>query len=98
MNSETPKIKKIVIKRNTCIGAAPCVAVAPGVFQLDEEGKAYIVDPDATDQETLMMAAESCPVLAILLYDEKGNRIYPKGITIENEAPEEKDPVAERSQ
>ena len=90
-------IKKIVIKRNACIGAAPCVAVAPGVFQLDEEGKAYIVDPNASDEDTLLMAAESCPVLAILLYDEKGERVYPKGAAIENEAPEDKDPVAERS-
>lgn len=90
-------IKKIVIKRNVCIGAAPCVAVAPGVFQLDEEGKAYIVDPNAADEDTILMAAESCPVLAILLYDENGNRVYPKGTKIENETPEEKDPIAERS-
>ncbi len=89
-------IKKIVVKRNVCIGAAPCVAVAPGVFQLDEEGKAYIVDADAADEDTILMAAESCPVLAILLYDENGNRVYPKGAKIENEVPEEKDPVAER--
>lgn len=91
------KIKKIVVKRNTCIGAAPCVAIAPGVFQLDQEGKAYIVDPSGADQETIMMAAEACPVMAILLYDEEGNRIYPKGVKIENEIPEEKDSMAEVS-
>ena len=91
-----PKIRKIVVKRETCIGAAPCVAVAPGIFQLDDEGKAYIVNPDDADNDTLMMAAESCPVLAILLYDENNKRIYPKGIEIANEAPEEKDSVAVR--
>lgn len=69
---------KIVVDRKLCIGAAPCVAVAPGVFQLDEEeGKAYVVDPDASDEETIKMAAEACPVLAIKLYKE-GKQIYPE--------------------
>lgn len=69
---------KIVVDRQLCIGAAPCVAVAPGVFQLDEEqGKAYVVDPDSTDEETIKMAAEACPVLAIKLYKE-GKQIYPQ--------------------
>ncbi len=69
---------KIVVDRKLCIGAAPCVAVAPGVFQLDEEqGKAYVVDPDSTDEETIKMAAEACPVLAIKLYKE-GKQIYPQ--------------------
>lgn len=68
---------KIIVDRKMCIGAAPCVAVAPGVFQLDEEeGKAYIVDPDSADEETIVMAAEACPVLAIKLYKE-GKQVYP---------------------
>lgn len=69
---------KIVVDRKLCIGAAPCVAVAPGVFQLDEEeGKAYIMDPDTADEETIKMAAEACPVLAIKLYKEN-KQIYPQ--------------------
>lgn len=75
--SQSPAMK-IVVDRKLCIGAAPCVAVAPGVFQLDEqEGKAYIVDPDASDEETIKMAAEACPVLAIKLYKEN-KQIYPQ--------------------
>lgn len=74
----TPPTMKIVVDRKLCIGAAPCVAVAPGVFQLDEEqGKAYLVDPDSTDEETIKMAAEACPVLAIKLYKE-GKQVYPE--------------------
>lgn len=69
---------RIVVDRALCIGAAPCVAVAPGVFQLDEEeGKAYIVDPDSSDEETIRMAAEACPVLAIKLFKD-GKQIYPE--------------------
>lgn len=69
---------KIVVRRDLCIGAAPCVAVAPGVFQLDdEEGKAYVIDPNSTDEETIRMAAEACPVLAIFLY-KNAQQIYPE--------------------
>jgi ferredoxin len=68
---------KIVVDRNLCIGAAPCVAVAPGVFQLDDEGKAYVVDPKGADDATIKLAAEACPVRAIFLYDDAGLQIYP---------------------
>ena len=76
--SKVPKIGKIVVDRDLCIGAAPCVVVAPGVFQMDDENKAYIVDPKAADDETLLLAAQSCPVLAIILYDESGKQVYPE--------------------
>jgi ferredoxin len=71
-------ISKIVVDRDACIGAAPCVTVAPGVFQLDDENKAYIVDPNGADAETILLAAQACPVQAIFLYDENGNQIYPE--------------------
>ena len=70
-------ISKIVVDRDACIGAAPCVTVAPGVFQMDDENKAYIVDENGADAETILLAAQSCPVQAILLYDEEGKQIYP---------------------
>jgi ferredoxin len=78
MTSKLPKITKIVVDRDLCIGAAPCVVVAPGVFQLDDENKAYIVDSKAADNETLLLAAQSCPVAAIFLYDETGRQVYPE--------------------
>lgn len=71
------KIAKIVIDRDLCIGAASCVVIAPGTFQMDEENKAYLVDLSAHDAETLLMAAESCPTKAIFLYDEDGKQVYP---------------------
>ena len=71
------KITKIVVDRDLCIGAGPSVTVAPGVFQLDDENKAYVLDAKAADDDTIMLAAQACPVQAILLYDENGNQIYP---------------------
>ncbi len=73
----TKKITKIEVDRDVCIGAAPCVTVAPGVFQLDEENKAIIVDAKGADDDTILLAAESCPVQAIKLFDEDGEQIYP---------------------
>ncbi len=71
------KIAKIVVDRNLCIGAASCIAVAPGVFQLDGENKAVVYNDKGADDETILLAAQSCPTQAILLFDEEGNQIYP---------------------
>ena len=72
------KIRRVAVDRLKCIGANSCVAVAPGVFQLDAENLAYVVDPNSTDDDTIMMAAQSCPVLAVLLYDENDKLIFPE--------------------
>ena len=76
-NAKTPKIAKIVVDRDLCIGAASCVAIAPGVFALDEENKAYVVNPEGADNETILLAAQSCPTRAIILLDKDGNQIWP---------------------
>lgn len=69
------KIGKIVVDRELCIAAAPCIAVAPLTFKLDKESKAVVIDADAVDDETLLMAAQSCPTKAILLFDKNGKQI-----------------------
>lgn len=72
------KIRRIVVDRQGCIGARSCVLIAPGVFQMDDQNYAYVVDPDSEDEDTILMAAQSCPVLAVLLYDENGVKIFPE--------------------
>ena len=71
------RIGKIVVDRNLCIGAASCVAVAPGVFELDAENKAVAYNPEGADAETILLAAKSCPTMAISVFDSDGNQIYP---------------------
>ncbi len=87
------KIKYLMVDRELCIGAASCVALYPEVFALDDENKAVILkkgalkdsgktdvdllEVDAVDDDTLMLAAQSCPTLAIYLYDESGEQVYP---------------------
>ena len=74
---KSTRIAKIVVDRSLCIGAASCIAVAPGVFKLDGENKAVVYNDKGADDETLMLAAKSCPTQAILLFDEEGNQIFP---------------------
>ena len=71
------KIAKIIVDRSLCIGAASCIAVAPGVFSLDGENKAVVYNDNGADDETILLAAQSCPTQAILLFDEEGNQIFP---------------------
>lgn len=71
------KISRVEVDRDLCIGAAPCVVVAPGVFQLDEENKAIVIDQKGADDETILLAAQACPVQAIRVFDEEGKQIYP---------------------
>lgn len=75
---KTGNIRRIVVDRVKCIGAYSCVEVAPKVFQLDDKNLAYIVDPDSTDDDTVLMAAQACPLLAIELYDENNKIIFPE--------------------
>ncbi|OGZ45634.1 MAG: hypothetical protein A3C84_05265 [Candidatus Ryanbacteria bacterium RIFCSPHIGHO2_02_FULL_48_12] len=77
MESKKVKIGKVYVDRDLCIGAASCVAVAPGVFELDGENKAVVRDSKGADDETILLAAQSCPTKAIIVYDEEGNQIYP---------------------
>ncbi len=77
-NKKPLKISKIVIDRELCIGAGPCVTVAPGVFQLDQDNKAVVINARGADDDTILLAAQSCPVQAISLFDEEDNQIYPE--------------------
>ena len=71
------RIGKIIVDRSLCIGAASCIAVAPGVFELDSENKAVIYNDKGADDETILLAAKSCPTQAILVFDDEGNQIFP---------------------
>ena len=63
----------IRIDRETCMGSGNCAFWAPGVFDLDDEGIAVVLDPTAADDEKIVMAAQGCPTQAISVYrgDEK---------------------------
>jgi ferredoxin len=71
-------ISKVVVDKDKCIGSANCVAIYPDLFDLDEDGKAYVKDGvDLADVQRILEAAQSCPVDAILVYDQNGKQIHP---------------------
>ncbi|MFH1405323.1 MAG: ferredoxin [Patescibacteria group bacterium] len=83
----------IKVDPDLCIGAASCVTVAPDTFQMNENNKAWVLDhgkePDGhtyertfevsdDEKEEIILAAQSCPTLAVLIYDEEGKQIFPE--------------------
>ncbi len=84
---------KVKVDPDLCIGAASCVTIDPGTFQLNEENKAYVLDHGAeptprtyerdiemtdAEKDNLILAAQSCPTLAIFIYDESGKQLFPE--------------------
>lgn len=66
----------VEVDRDLCIGSGDCVDSAPAVFELDDEGKAIVLDPDGAPVEEVVDAARNCPVTAIFVEGEEGE-IYP---------------------
>jgi ferredoxin len=58
----------IEIDAERCMGSGNCVFLAPGSFDLGDQGYAVVVDSEATDEERLRATAEGCPVGAITLW------------------------------
>jgi ferredoxin len=58
----------IKIDWDRCMGSGNCLFWAPDSFDLGEDGHAIVLDPAATDEERLRVAAEGCPVGAISLW------------------------------
>lgn len=70
---------KVYVDRNLCIGAASCIAIAPNTFALDDDQKAVVLETaDQETIETIILAAQSCPVNAIIIEDKNGQRVWPK--------------------
>ncbi len=69
----------VQVDRDLCIGAATCMAIAPHTFLLDSEAKAIILDTaDQQGEQEVIDAAKSCPTAAIFIYNESGEKVYPK--------------------
>jgi ferredoxin len=56
---------EIDIDRDACMGSGNCVYTAPGVFELDDDSIACVVDPEASPTEAILTAARQCPTHAI---------------------------------
>jgi ferredoxin len=68
---------KVRIDRDLCVGIGNCVAIAPSVFKLDDQNKAVVLEVSSVGEETIMSAAESCPVRAVIVENEQGEQLFP---------------------
>jgi ferredoxin len=56
---------QVTVDPDLCIGSGNCVHLAPGAFELDADGVADVIEPDAAPDDRLRQAARSCPSGAI---------------------------------
>lgn len=70
---------KVRVDRESCTGVQNCVAIAPEYFEMDKEGVARVLKANVPeeDEDLILDAAENCPVDAVILEDDVGDRIYP---------------------
>lgn len=82
-NQQAAKTKQIgkyrvEVIRDKCISAGSCVHIAPEVFELDEEDLARVISQDGNDDDTKLLAAQSCPTMAIRVIDTESNtQVWP---------------------
>jgi ferredoxin len=56
---------EIEIDREKCTGAGVCVVLATGTFDVGDDAKAYVLDPEGDTLDVIRQAAEACPNRAI---------------------------------
>lgn len=64
----------IVIDADKCMGSGNCSFWAPGVFELNDDGIAIVVDAAAAPEEKILLAAQGCPTQAIAV-DKDGEKL-----------------------
>lgn len=80
MNDEPVMTKfKVVIDRDKCIGAGSCVDLAGLTFKMGMDNKAELIDQDGNSDEEKLLAAQSCPNMAIkVINTATGETVWPK--------------------
>ncbi len=65
---------EVKVERARCIGSKTCISAAPGVFYLDPQRIAVVVDPEAVPAEQVVRAAVNCPTGALSVFED-GERL-----------------------
>ena len=60
---------KVTIDHSLCIGDGICEEICPEVFELRDDGLAYVINenPDASLEAKVREAADACPTDAIII-------------------------------
>ncbi len=68
------------IDRLTCIASRNCIKLAPEVFELDDEHVVTFREgAPGIERDRLVEACSICPVDALVVIDEDGRQIVPRG-------------------
>ena len=69
----------VTVNVQKCQAFGACLKTAPAVFRLGADNKAEVIDPGAAANETVLLAAATCPYRAIVVVDaETGAQLYPR--------------------
>lgn len=69
---------RVSVDHDVCIGNTMCVAIATKAFALNDDRRSVPADPDGDSEDTIMDAAENCPVAAITVTDaDTGEQLFP---------------------
>lgn len=62
---------KIVLDANKCDGLGMCEALAPDLFEVGDDGKVQVHDPEPAEElrDSVHAAVDACPVRALLITD-----------------------------
>ena len=52
------------------------MAEAPAAFDLDDDGIAFVVDPNSASEDTIVTIARKCPSQAISVRRDDGTRLH----------------------
>jgi ferredoxin len=63
---------KPIVNHDECIGDGVCAEICPEVFELRDDGLAYVIneDPDPSLNDKINEAIEECPAVAISIEEE----------------------------
>ncbi|MGQ0541530.1 MAG: ferredoxin [Blastocatellia bacterium] len=83
-----PKLT-VKVDHAACSGIGSCHDISPKFFQLDIENRAVVISNETGDTnagqtltisdaeyQEILSAAESCPMVAIGVWDESGSQLY----------------------
>jgi ferredoxin len=64
-------VSRVVVDRDRCVGSGSCEALAPSVFEVDDDGVLALLRPEPADDELpdVRDAVQACPTRALTLAD-----------------------------